>query len=677
MSHQSNSILEFIRSQLDEADAGNLSDGELMRRFASQQDENAFKILLRRHGPLVLRVCYRALPHKEDAEDVFQATFLVLARKATSLQWRESISAWLYEVAHRLAREARRKFHRRETREASARPPADVDPLAEITGRELVAVLDEELANLPERYRAPLLLCCLEGKSGDEASRQLQCSPSTLKRRLRYARELLQRQLNRRGVVLSELALTALLIHQTASASVPPALAKATALAASLTATGKTLVPGAASAHAVELTRAMLGAMFFSKVKLGLILLLVVGSLVAGSLVLAHSNRTKTPADSQDETAQAARRQEEDQRKFAEARQLSIDQPTPLSFQGKLNGNTPSSREPWVGPPVVASIDTTLNSAQGQIRQFAFDGNADSYFASESNAGRKDHFTLVFDQPVGVDSIVVTTGRPEGGDSLEVGALEVSVDGKTFEPLTQFRDGIARSKPKGRKALAIRVRPTAELGHPLTIREFALDSYPPVAIFKNPLEIVVDVTDAPQMREWAAEAARTCERAYPMVCEELQSDGFTTGNVLTLALKNDFNGVAAIRNGYITASVKYFQNRPDDYGALVHVMSYSVQNYNSRKNPRWLVAGIADYVRFFKYEPGKLGPIDPQRAKYQGSSRETAAFLAFLVKRYDSELVRKLNTLMRQGDYTDDIFKNLTGKTLDELEKEWRATLDS
>src|SRR5438270_136548 len=104
-----------------------------------------------------------------------------------------------------------------------------------------------------------------------------------------------------------------------------------------------------------------------------------------------------------------------------------------------------------VEPPVVAAIDTTLGTASGQIRQFAFDGDAETYFASEKNPGSSDHFTLVFDRPVAVKSILVTTGKPSGGDTLDAGILEVSGDGKAFEQVARFADGVARTKLPGRK----------------------------------------------------------------------------------------------------------------------------------------------------------------------------------------------------------------------------------
>src|SRR5262249_60037466 len=153
---QPNFLLEHLRGVLGETDTDGLTDRDLLQRFAARHDENAFKVIVRRHGPMVLRVCQGQLERPEDAEDVFQATFLVLARKADTLHWRESIGAWLFEVAHRLGQEARRKKLSRYARESVARPKTVTDPLAEISGRELLTILHEDLATLPQRSRTPL-----------------------------------------------------------------------------------------------------------------------------------------------------------------------------------------------------------------------------------------------------------------------------------------------------------------------------------------------------------------------------------------------------------------------------------------------------------------------------------------------------------------------------------------
>jgi hypothetical protein len=142
-----------------------------------------------------------------------------------------------------------------------------------------------------------------------------------------------------------------------------------------------------------------------------------------------------------------------------------------------------------------------------------------------------------------------------------------------------------------------------------------------------------------------------------------------------MTLKSDYRGVAATGGNHIVGSVKFFKEHPDDVGAMVHETVHVVQSYRGQRNPGWLVEGVADYVRFFKFEPGNLGPINAERSHYNGSYRVTAAFLAFLVERYDKDIVRKLNHLMRTGEYGEESFKELTGKTLDQLDDEWRATL--
>ena len=324
---------------------------------------------------------------------------------------------------------------------------------------------------------------------------------------------------------------------------------------------------------------------------------------------------------------------------------------------------------------VAATVETTLTTADNNIRQLAFDGDPDTYFASEKNPTATDHFTLVFDKPVAVKSVTATTGRPKGGDALEAGTLQLSADGKTFEDAAKFVDGVAKAKPGGRMIQAIRIQPTEDLKHPLVIDEIAVDSDPAVTVFKYPVEFVVDVSDAPEMKEWADKSARICEREYPLLCDDLKSDGWKPSRVITMTLKNRYRGVAETSGDHITGSVRYFKSHPDDFGAMVHETVHTIQGFRGVRNPGWLVEGVADYERFFKYEPGKAGPVDPDKAHYDGSYRVTATFLNYVSEKYDKELVRKLNVHMRKGDYSNDLFKELTGKTLQELDGEWRETL--
>jgi hypothetical protein len=325
--------------------------------------------------------------------------------------------------------------------------------------------------------------------------------------------------------------------------------------------------------------------------------------------------------------------------------------------------------------PVAATIETTLVTAQGQIRQFAFDGDATTYFKSSKNAGRADHFTLVFDKPVTCKSIMATTGQPDGANGLDAGALEVSVDGKRFTPLAKFEVGQAHAKLDGKRIVAVRIRPAQDLEHPLAIREFVIESLPAVATFKYPIEFVVDVSDAPEMKAWAEKAAAICQRQYAMINEELKSEGFKPPTVISLTLQNDYDGVAAASGNKIKGSVKFFKNHPDDFGAMVHETVHCVQLYRTRNNPGWLVEGIADYVRFFKFEPDKLGRIAVDRARYDGSYRITAAFLAYVAQKYDKQLVLKLNKALREGEYKEEIWKALTKKTVQQLGDEWKQSL--
>jgi RNA polymerase sigma-70 factor (ECF subfamily) len=201
-----------------------LSDSTLLERFVSRREEAAFVALVTRHGPLVRRVCSRILRNEQDVEDVFQATFLVLARKAALIPWQRSVGAWVGSVAHRLALGARSDAARQRRREipittlARNHPGDDasntagwlpdryhrtVDPATEIEQRDLSRVLEYELGQLPEKYRAPVVLCYFEGQTHEEAAQQLGWPAGSISRRLERARTLLRRRLVHRGVLLA------------------------------------------------------------------------------------------------------------------------------------------------------------------------------------------------------------------------------------------------------------------------------------------------------------------------------------------------------------------------------------------------------------------------------------------------------------------------------------------
>jgi RNA polymerase sigma factor (sigma-70 family) len=219
-------LLHHIRRLAGAPAVDGQPDRELLRRFTRDGDGQAFAALLRRHGPMAWAACRRILPREADAEDVLQKTFLLLAQKAAGLRDPDSVGGWLYGVAYRLALRARSEAARRADREGRTPPRDPPDPLADITRRETQQLFDEALARLPEKCRAVLVLCCLEGRTQDEAARQLGCSLSTLKRRLEEGRTRLGQQLVRHGLTLPAAALAAMLAPRT-NAALPPALTAA------------------------------------------------------------------------------------------------------------------------------------------------------------------------------------------------------------------------------------------------------------------------------------------------------------------------------------------------------------------------------------------------------------------------------------------------------------------
>jgi RNA polymerase sigma factor (sigma-70 family) len=271
--------LHHLRALVGE-DADVQTDRQLLERFSQLGDEPAFARLVRRHGAMVLGICRDVLRDDHDAEDVFQATWLVLARRARTVCWQESIGGWLYEVSHRLALKARGQASRRRNREA----PLVDEPLAPVADdlHDLRALLRTEVSRLPEKYRSPLVLCDLEGKTNAEAAQALGCPAGSMSRRLARARELLRERLSRGGFPLTVAALSAALA-QSASAAVPETLALSTAHAAGLLAAGVSLTK-VASTVVAALVQGALREMTRTHLKLLAVLFLtfgVIGSALA------------------------------------------------------------------------------------------------------------------------------------------------------------------------------------------------------------------------------------------------------------------------------------------------------------------------------------------------------------------------------------------------------------
>jgi RNA polymerase sigma factor (sigma-70 family) len=268
-----------------------VTDAELLGRFVEQRNERAFTALVSRHAPLVRGVCHRVLRDLHQVEDAVQAVFLILATKAGTVRPPDRLAAWLYGVARQVAANARRGEVRRQRREEragrAARPPASCDPLDELTARELLAALDAEVQRLPEAFRLPVILCCLEGKSQEEAARQLGWTSGSVKGRLQRGRERLHARLVGRGLSLSA-ALAALEVARggaRATAAATPAGAMARAGVAYVLEGG---VAGGVAPAAVALAEGAMKGTAVAKAKLGLVLLLSAGVLAAGAGLVCH-----------------------------------------------------------------------------------------------------------------------------------------------------------------------------------------------------------------------------------------------------------------------------------------------------------------------------------------------------------------------------------------------------
>jgi RNA polymerase sigma factor (sigma-70 family) len=306
-------VLRFIRNIAAAESLSNLPDRELLQQFLSQRDEAAFRTLLGRYGPSILGLCRRLLHNEHDAEDVFQATFLILSRKAGSLRQQDALPSWLYGVAYRLSRKANATAARRRvlTRQAVHSSPSG--PLDELTVREAQAILDEELARLPAKYQAPLVLCCLQGLARDEAAKQLGWSVDLVKSRLCRARELLRGRLTARGISLPAALIATLLGGLAATAAVPLALTNSTVNAAITIAAGTTAT-GIVSAKVVALSEGVLKAMALTKIACATVVLSVTGILTVGIGTFAHHYGVASQAEASQAPATKAIRPAPSQR---------------------------------------------------------------------------------------------------------------------------------------------------------------------------------------------------------------------------------------------------------------------------------------------------------------------------------------------------------------------------
>jgi RNA polymerase sigma factor (sigma-70 family) len=275
-------VIYHLRQAVGRAEAGDVTDAQLLDAFVTRRDQAAFELLVWRHAAMVLGTCRRLLHDNHEAEDAFQATFLVFVRKAASISKRDSLGCWLHRVACRIAQRARvraahRPHHPLPEEDVPARESVD-----EVLWNDLGTVLDEEVNRLPEKYRRPFVLCYLEGNTNEQAAEQLGCPQGTLVSWLSRGRERLRNRLARRGVVLAGPPLATLLLSRIADAAPPAALVKALVKAAIPFAAGNAAA-GLVSARAVAWTEGVLQAMFFTRLKIAAAVVLVLTLAATGS----------------------------------------------------------------------------------------------------------------------------------------------------------------------------------------------------------------------------------------------------------------------------------------------------------------------------------------------------------------------------------------------------------
>jgi RNA polymerase sigma factor (sigma-70 family) len=283
-----NQILPQFRRAVLLPDGAGLTDGQLLACFIEQHEEAAFEALVRRHGPMVLGVCRRILGNPHDAEDAFQATFLVLVRKARAIVPRERVANWLYGVAYRAALKARAAATRRRAREKQLTDMPEPAAAPHELGPDLQPILDHELSRLPDKYRVPVVLCELEGKPLQEAAHQLGWPLGTLAGRLARARTRLAKRLTQRGVALSAGSLTVVLAANAASAGVSFSLVGSTVKAAGALAAGQAAATGIIAAPVAALMEGVLRSMLLSKLKYLAVVLLIGGAVCAGAVLSGH-----------------------------------------------------------------------------------------------------------------------------------------------------------------------------------------------------------------------------------------------------------------------------------------------------------------------------------------------------------------------------------------------------
>ncbi len=397
-------VIQHLRSALLRDGAG-LTDGQLLEDYLSRRDEAALAALVRRHGPMVWGVCRRVLWNHHDPEDAFQATFLVLVRKAASIASRELLANWLYGVAHRTALKARATAARKRARERQVTEMPEPKAVELDRWHDLQPLLDQELSRLPEKYRVLIVLCDLDGKTRREAARQLGVPEGTVAGRLARARAMLAKRLALRGVVFSGSSVAALVSAGSASASAPPALVASTIQAASLLAAG-----GFISVEVAALTEGVMKAMFVTKIKSVLAVVLVIAA-IAGAAGLLYQTQAAEQPKAREELPVAKKDQKKGEEKQPMTKEEKLrlliekvlaahggeDKLNKLQFTMTVKHNNEATQQYFVQPPKNFRSDTTLRTGKRMVILFPMRLNEGMRWFNEDG---KEFFPLATQPPM-------------------------------------------------------------------------------------------------------------------------------------------------------------------------------------------------------------------------------------------------------------------------------------
>lgn len=341
-----------------------------------------------------------------------------------------------------------------------------------------------------------------------------------------------------------------------------------------------------------------------------------------------------------------------------------------VGFGCQAQAQTPAAAE------TEAILYSTMPSTTAHRPEMAMDADESSFFKSVYGMSDGDDFTVLFTRPVPLRSLRVSTGNADGDNMLTKGFVEVSADGKKYNRAATFNaQGVASATLNNQTVAALRIKVDKNSALPsLILREITLNS--PAKITRIALGAgrpFSDYSIAPDLKTWVEKAERQMSESWADTAAILYTDGFITPNKVNVFYRSgpDVTPVAAAGGGVMTVNVAWARAHPEDTGLTVHEVAHVVQSM-SAYNPVWLIEGIADYVRWVKYEPQNFKVnINPATAKYQDSYRTTGAFLAWCELNYDSRLVSKLNRDLRYGAYTSDKWKQYTGKDADTLWSEF------